>query len=105
MVGMVLREAGYQVVEAQDGQEALQRLDEGEWHLLVTDVNMPGLDGIELVRRIKADRSRQPIPVLMLTTQSDAASKARGAWAGADAWMVKPFKPDRLVEMVRRVIP
>ncbi len=105
MVGLILREAGYQVVEAEDGQQALEYLEKGACHLLVTDVNMPGIDGIDLVRRIRSNPAREALPVLMLTTESAESFKEKGERAGADAWMVKPFKPEQLLTMVRRVIP
>src|SRR5579883_2238063 len=104
MVAMILEEAGYEVVEAGDGQEALQRLGGREFHLFVTDLNMPHMDGLELTRRLRALPEYKFVPILLLTTESQAERKAQAKAAGATGWIVKPFQPQDLLAVVRRVL-
>ncbi len=103
MVSFTLRGAGFQVSEAEDGQKALQTLRGISVDLVITDLNMPNLDGVGLIRALRADPKYRAIPILMLTTESDPAKKAEGRGAGATGWLVKPFNPEKLVELVRRV--
>lgn len=105
LVAFTLGKAGYQVVEAADGNAALAGLQRQPVDLVITDVNMPGMDGIELVRRIRALPSMRAVPVLVLTTESDPESKNRARAAGATGWIVKPFEPGQLLGVVSRVLP
>ena len=104
MVGFTLREAGYQVVEAVDGQDALTKLNGSAVDMLITDLNMPNMDGIDLIRGVRAGSSNKFIPIIMLTTESQPAKKQEGKAAGATGWIVKPFKPDQLLAVVKKVL-
>lgn len=102
---LVLGGAGYEVVEAVDGREALAKLDAGRpVHLVLTDLNMPRLDGLGLVRAVRGNAHHRLTPVVMVTTEFDEARKQEGRAAGATGWIVKPFTPDQLLAVVRRVI-
>ena len=103
MVGFSLRGAGYEVIEAVDGQDALARL-KGPVHLVITDLNMPRLDGIELIRKIRAMAPYKFIPILMLTTESQDAKKQAGRAAGATGWIIKPFNVEQLLAIVKKVL-
>jgi two-component system, chemotaxis family, chemotaxis protein CheY len=103
MVTFTLRGAGFQVCEAEDGQKALQVLKTTTVDLVITDLNMPKLDGVGLIRALRADPKHRSVPILMLTTESDPAKKAEGRGAGATGWLVKPFNPEKLVELIHRV--
>jgi len=103
LVCYTLREAGYEVIEAVDGRDAL-RLLKGPIHLVVSDVNMPGMDGIELVKNIRELAAYKYTPVIMLTTESLASKKQAGKAAGATAWIVKPFTPEQLLGVVKKVL-
>ena len=105
MVAFALRSSGYEVLEAADGIEALEALRTRAVDLVLTDRNMPGIDGIELVRRIRAGARQRDVPVLLLTTETSDEVKQAGRAAGATGWLVKPFDPRRLVEVVRSVLP
>ncbi|MCX6598102.1 MAG: response regulator [Acidobacteria bacterium] len=103
MVGFTLRNAGYEVISAVDGQDALEKLS-GPINLVVTDLNMPRMDGLELIRRIRANASYKYIPLLMLTTETQEDKKAAGKAAGATGWIVKPFSAVQLVAVVKKVL-
>ncbi|MCB1903360.1 MAG: response regulator, partial [Gammaproteobacteria bacterium] len=90
VVGITLRGAGYQVIEAADGKDALSKLDGQKINLIISDVNMPNMDGISLVKAVKVNPSYKFTPILMLTTESQESKKAEGKAAGAKAWLVKP---------------
>ena len=104
MVTFTLREAGYEVIEAVDGRDALAKANTRKPHMLITDLNMPNLDGIGLIRALRATPACKFIPMVLLTTESQAEKKARGKAAGATGWIVKPFKPDQLLAVVRKVL-
>ena len=104
MVVFSLKAAGYQVVEAVDGQDGLDKAKAGAYDLILTDQNMPRMDGLTLIRSLRSLPSYQSIPILMLTTEASAEMKAKGRAAGANGWLVKPFDPQRLVEVVKKVI-
>ena len=104
MVSFVLKDGGYEVVEATDGLDALSKLTGRELHLFLTDVNMPNMDGIELTRRLRAMPEYKFVPIVLLTTESHPEKKQEGKAAGATAWIVKPFKPDQLLAVVKKVI-
>ena len=105
MVAFTLRKAGYQVREAEDGQKAIEVLKAGPADVIITDLNMPVMDGVTLIRTLRADPKHRSVPILMLTTESDAGKKAEGKSAGATGWLVKPFDPDKLIDVVKRVSP
>lgn len=96
--------AGYEVVEAVDGPEALARLGAGRVHLVVTDLHEPNLDGVSLIRAIRGSASHRLTPVVMISTESHGAEKEAGQAAGATGWITRPFTPDQLLAVVRRVI-
>lgn len=105
LVRMSLSRAGYEVLEAGDGVEALQALDKANRvHLVVCDVNMPRMDGITFVTQVKQHPKHRFIPVVMLTTEEEEASRQRGRQAGAKAWMVKPFNPPQLLDAVSKLV-
>ena len=105
MVAFTLRGAGYAVLEAADGREALDRFSASpEVGLVVTDRNMPNLDGIGLIKALRAQPRGRFLPILMLTTESQDARKQEGKAAGATGWIVKPFRPEQLVAVVQKVL-
>ncbi len=104
MVAMVLRGGGYQVIESVDGLDALSKLKGQELHLFLTDVNMPKMDGFEFTRKLRAMPQYKFVPIVLLTTESTAEKKQQGKAAGATAWIVKPFNPDQLLAVVKKVI-
>jgi two-component system chemotaxis response regulator CheY len=104
MVGYCLREAGYQVVEAVDGVDALAKLQAQRVDLVITDLYMPHMDGIELIKQVRALKSHRFTPILMLTTETQGGRKAEGQAAGATGWIVKPFEPQQLLKVIKRVL-
>ncbi len=104
MVAFTLAGAGYQVVEAVDGRDALQKAQAKSFDLVLTDQNMPNLDGLGLTRELRASERYQSVPILILTTESSDAMKQAGRAAGATGWLVKPFDPNRLIEVTQTVI-
>jgi two-component system chemotaxis response regulator CheY len=104
LVSFVLTNAGYLVVLAQDGIEGLDQLKRCTPDVVITDVNMPRLDGLSVIERARAE-TKCSAPILVLTTESDAEKKTRARNAGATGWIVKPFNPTQLLEAVRRVCP
>src|SRR5690554_6332351 len=97
VVAIALKGAGYDVIEAGDGQEALGKLNGQKIHLIISDVNMPNMDGITFLKQVKQHPSYKFTPVIMLTTESQEAKKQEGQAAGAKAWVVKPFKPETML--------
>ena len=104
MVSFTLKGAGYDVVEAADGVEALHLAKGRSVNLVITDVNMPKMDGIALIRELRALPSYKFTPLLMLTTESGAEKKQVGKAVGATGWIVKPFNPDQLLNTVKKVL-
>jgi two-component system chemotaxis response regulator CheY len=104
MVAFTLRGAGHEVTEAEDGRQALDAAGAGAFDLVLADVNMPVMDGIAMVRALRAKPEYQGVPILMLTTESHAEKKMEGKAAGATGWLVKPFDPDQLLATVKRVL-
>jgi two-component system, chemotaxis family, chemotaxis protein CheY len=104
MVKFVLRDGGYEVVEAMDGVDALSKLRGQEMHLVLSDVNMPNMDGLELTRQLRAMPQYKFVPIILLTTESAVEKKQQGKAAGATAWIVKPFTPDQLLAVVKKVM-
>jgi two-component system chemotaxis response regulator CheY len=103
MVSFTLAGAGYNVVEAKDGQDALTKLSPAP-SMVLTDLNMPTLDGIGLIKRLRADAAFKYVPIVVLTTESETAKKQEARAAGATAWIVKPFRPEQLLGVVRKVL-
>lgn len=104
MVAFSLTAAGYKVVQAVDGQDGLNKAKEKTVDLVLTDQNMPIMDGLTLIKNLRSLGSYQKVPILMLTTESSDEMKAKGKAAGANGWLVKPFDPKRLIEVVQKVI-
>jgi two-component system chemotaxis response regulator CheY len=104
MVAFTLRGAGFNVLEAADGNEGFARASKENVNLLLIDLNMPGMDGISLVKALRKLPQYATTPMLMLTTEASDAMKAAGKAAGATGWLVKPFDPSRLIEVVKKVI-
>ncbi|MFC7478225.1 response regulator [Dankookia sp. GCM10030260] len=103
MVAFTLGKAGFEVSEAEDGRHALKVLQAVPADVVITDLNMPNMDGVALIRALRADPKWRAVPILMLTTESDAGKKADGKNAGATGWLVKPFDPAKLIDIVKRV--
>ncbi len=104
VVGMTLKGAGYEVMEASDGKDALKKLDGKKINLIISDVNMPNMDGISFVKEAKKLASYKFTPVIMLTTESQDSKKQEGQAAGAKAWVVKQFQPDQMLAAVAKLI-
>ena len=104
-VRLTLSMAGYEVSEADYGQAALDACDKASFDVVVTDLNMPGMDGIELIRRLRARPQFKFVPILMLTTESQLERKQQGKSVGATGWIVKPFTADQLVAVIKKVCP
>lgn len=104
MLNFTLTDAGYEVIEAVDGKDALSKLNGTRVNLVITDLNMPNIDGIELIKQIRSIPTYKFIPVLMLTTESQNEKKLAGKAAGATGWIVKPFKPEQLLTVIKKVI-
>lgn len=104
MVAFTLKGAGYDVVEAGDGQEGLEKARAKSVNLVLTDQNMPKMDGITLIKSLRTMPAYAGVPILMLTTESGDAMKMQGKAAGATGWLVKPFDPAKLLEVVKKVI-
>ena len=104
MVSFTLRQAGYEVVEAVDGKDALSKLDGNPVHMVITDLNMPNLDGIGLIKGVRSNAAYKFIPIIMLTTESQESKKLEGKQAGATGWIVKPFKPEQLISVTKKVL-
>ncbi len=104
MVSFTLKGAGYTVTEAVDGQEALNKAKSQQFDLIITDVNMPIMDGITFIKNLRGESNYKFTPMLMLTTESAADKKSQGKAAGATGWIVKPFNPDQLLTTVKKVL-
>lgn len=104
MVTFTLRQLGYEIVEAVNGSDALKRLEKKQIHMLITDVNMPEIDGISLVRKVRENPSYRFIPIIILTTESQEDKRRAGKAAGATGWIMKPFKPEQLIAVVKKVM-
>lgn len=104
MVAFTLKSAGYDVIEAVDGQDGLNKAKMKTVDLVLTDQNMPVMDGLTLIRTLRSMPNYRTVPILMLTTESSDAMKMQGKAAGATGWLVKPFDPSKLLEVVKKVI-
>lgn len=105
MVSFTLRNAGYAVQEAADGSAGAALVIKQKFDCIITDLNMPGMDGLAFTRAVRASTANRATPVLLLTTEADPAKKTAGREAGATGWLVKPFNPEKLVETVKKVCP
>ena len=104
VVNLTLKRAGYDIIEACDGKDALGKLAGQKVNLMVCDVNMPNMDGITFLKSLKEQPGYRFTPVIMLTTESQESKKQEGKAAGARAWVVKPFKPEQMLEAVSKLI-
>lgn len=105
MIEQCLSGAGFDVVTAEDGADGVERLRESNPDVVITDINMPVMDGFEFIENVRGGEFSSRLPILVLTTESDAEKKARARDAGATGWIVKPFDPEKLVGAVKRVMP
>lgn len=103
-ITMTLSSAGFEVIEAGDGEAALIELDQRRVHLIISDLNMPGMDGMTLLRRVKAQQTTRYLPFIMLTTEDSEQIKREGFKAGARVWLTKPFEPLKLLDDVCKVV-
>ena len=103
VVAITLKSAGYDVIEGCDGKDALEKIANKRVHLIISDVNMPNMDGFAFLKAVKASAVHKYTPVIMLTTESEESKKREGQAAGAKAWVVKPFQPDQLIGAVQRL--
>lgn len=104
MVSFTLKSAGYTTIEAKDGLEGLNAAKLGSFDLVISDVNMPNMDGISLCKELRQLPPFKFTPILMLTTESSTDMKMKGKEAGATGWLVKPFNPDKLLQTIKRVV-
>ncbi|HEC13962.1 MAG TPA: response regulator [Acidiferrobacteraceae bacterium] len=104
VVGLALKRAGYEVIQAEDGVDALSKLDGAKIHLIISDVNMPNMDGITFVKEVKKLDGYKFTPICMLTTESEQSRMQEGKEAGAKAWVVKPFQPPQLLDAISKLV-
>ncbi len=104
MITFTLEKAGYKVITAEDGVDAMDKLGSNTVNMMITDLNMPRMDGIELIKSVRTISQYKFIPIIMLTTESDDSKKQQGKAAGATGWIVKPFKPEQLIGVVQKVL-
>ncbi len=104
MVAFTLRQAGFEITEAADGQLALSELEKKTFQLVITDLNMPVLDGVGFIRAARKNVAHRFTPILMLTTESQDSRKQEGKAAGATGWLVKPFDPEKLLAVITKVV-
>ena len=105
ILGFTLRGAGFEVIEGVDGQDGLKKLESATVDLIITDLNMPVMDGITFIKQVRARPDTKYIPMLMLTTESHESLKLQGKAAGATGWIVKPVHPEKLLEVIAKVLP
>jgi two-component system chemotaxis response regulator CheY len=105
MVAYTLRQGGFEVVEGENGQDALDKIPGHKLELIITDLNMPIMDGITFIQNVRAIPAFKFVPILMLTTETQASKKEQGKAAGATGWIVKPFDPEKLLQTVAKVVP
>lgn len=104
VVSITLKQAGYETIEASDGKDALTKLKGQRVHLMISDVNMPNMDGISFVKEVKSRPEYKFTPIIMLTTESADDKKKQGQEAGAKAWVVKPFQPQQMLAAVNKLV-
>ncbi len=105
VVSIALKGAGYVVIEGSDGQDGLSKLDGSKVHLIISDVNMPNMDGLTMVKKIKDMADYKFTPIIMLTTEAGSDKKDIGKAAGVKAWMVKPFKLEQMLDAISKLLP
>jgi two-component system chemotaxis response regulator CheY len=105
MVSFTLKGSGYNVLEAEDGQQGVTVINSNHVDAIITDLNMPNMNGIDFIRSARSNPKYATIPILMLTTEGDASKKMEGRSAGATGWIVKPFQPEKLIEVMQKVCP
>jgi two-component system chemotaxis response regulator CheY len=105
MLQFALKQGGYTVIQGENGQEGLDLLDQHDVDVIISDINMPVMDGITFIKELRKKAKCKATPVLILTTESSQAKKAEGRAAGATGWIVKPFDPAKLLEVIRKVSP
>lgn len=105
VLNMTLSGAGYDVIEAVDGDDALQKMGDNSVDVLVTDLNMPNLDGVGLIEQVRSRPGNRFLPIIMLTTESSPDKKKAGKAAGASGWITKPFKPEQILSVLRMICP
>ncbi len=104
MVSLTLKHEGYEVIEAADGKDAISKLDHIGVNMVITDLNMPNMNGIDLIKWLRSQASYKFIPIIMLTTESQESRKQEGRSAGATGWIIKPFKQEQLLGVVKKVL-
>lgn len=104
MIAFVLKEAGYEVAEAKDGQDALAKLNASPVDMVITDLNMPLMNGIELTKSLRSTKTYKFVPIVFLTTESQLQKKNAAKEAGATGWIVKPFKPEHLLKVIKKIL-
>lgn len=104
MIKFTLSSAGFDVIEAADGLDAMKKLSGNPVHLIIADINMPNMDGIELIKKVRAHKGHKFTPIIVLTTESQVALKEEGKSAGATGWIVKPFTQSQLLLVIKKVL-
>ena len=104
MISFTLNSAGYEVLEANDGDEALKLANENTFDLIITDINMPNMNGIELVKSLRNNANYKFTPIILLTTESQQSKREEGKSVGATGWIVKPFNPEQLIQVIEKVL-
>ncbi|MES2662706.1 MAG: response regulator [Pseudomonadota bacterium] len=104
MIEFTLTSAGFDVTSAVDGEDGLLKASEGSFDLIISDVNMPRMDGIQMIKALRSQKNYQFTPILMLTTESGGDKKQEGKDAGATGWIIKPFDPDKLLNVIKKVL-
>ena len=104
MLRHTLTNAGFEVLQAEDGQQGLDVLNRESVDIVITDINMPVMDGIEFIRNVRASGQHQRVPILILTTETSQEKRDQGKSAGGTGWIVKPFDPDKLISVIHRVV-
>lgn len=104
LVSFTIKEAGYDVLAAENGKDALAKLEGAKIHMIITDLNMPEMDGVELIKLLRARPDYKFTPIIMLTTESQEAKKQEGKQAGASGWIVKPFSSEQLLDVVKKFV-
>ncbi len=104
MLQHTLKKAGFEVLQAEDGQQGLNVLADEDVDVVITDINMPVMDGIEFIRNVRASGANQSLPILILTTETSQEKRNEGRAAGGTGWIVKPFDPEKLISVINRVV-
>jgi two-component system chemotaxis response regulator CheY len=104
LVTFALKDAGYDVIAAVDGKDAVSKVNGTKVDMVVTDLNMPNMDGIELIKELRSSSTNKFTPVVMLTTESQDTKKQEGRAAGASGWIVKPFQPEQLINVIKKFV-